>query len=307
MDNAVFILNPAAGHGRAQGVWDSIGDALRHALPGSSCLRTEGPGHATELARQALAGGAGLLVAVGGDGTFSEVLEGVMGLPPAQRSPVALACLPAGSGCDFARHLGYPKDKQGLADLLSRGRRRLVDVGRIRYTGEDGAERERHFINIAAFGLAGDVARRVHRKGKPLGGALSYALTSVAALLGAKATRLNISADGEDLSGRYHLGVLANTSSMGGGMLVAPGAQDDDGAMDLVLVSDMSRLRLLWNMPKLYSGSHLASAGVSLRRVRSLKVKSDEPVYLNIDGEAEGMLPASFEILPRAVAVLEPA
>ena len=298
MVSAVFILNPAAGHGRAEGVWNAFrGDILR-AMPDAVCLRTDGPGHAATLAREALAGGAKLLVAVGGDGTFSEVLEGAMSAPAALRDAAALASLPAGSGCDFARHLGYPKDRAGLLDLLTRGRRRLVDAGRPRFTGEDGSQHERHFINIAAFGIAGEVARRVHRTGKPMGGKLSYAVTSVGALLGAKAKSLRLSADGRDLSGRYHMGVLANTSSMGGGMLIAPGAVDDDGAFDLVLVSDMSRFRLLRNMPRIYSGSHLGQEGVSLLRVRVLKAESDEAVYLNIDGEAEGMLPASFEILP---------
>lgn len=303
---AVFILNPAAGHGRAEGVWDSFREDMRRIHRDALFVRTNAPGHASALAGEALRNGAKLLVAVGGDGTFNEMLEGVMGAPPALREAAVLACLPAGSGCDLARHLGYPKDKEGLLRALSGGRRRPVDAGRVRYTCADGSRRERHFINIAAFGLAGDVARRVHAKGKPLGGALSYAFASLRALLGARAGALRLLADGQDISGRYHMGVLANTSLMGGGMVVAPGAIDDDGALDLVLVSDMSRLRLLWNMPRIYSGSHVGRDGVSVLRVRCLEASSDGPVYLNIDGEAEGMLPASFEVLPRAVSVLVP-
>lgn len=304
MSSTVFILNPAAGHGRAQGVWESFRDDIRRALPDSSCLRTEGPGHASALAADALRKGAKLLVAVGGDGTVSEALEGMMSAPAGLRDGAALACLPAGSGCDLARHLAYPKDREGLLKMLSGGRRRLIDAGRISYTRADGSRRERHFINIAAFGLAGDVARRVQAKGKPLGGALSYAFASLRALAGARASALKLEADGRDISGRYHMGVLANTSTMGGGMVVAPGAVDDDGAMELVLVSDMSRLRLLRNMPRIYSGAHIGQEGISLLRVRSLKASSDGPVYMNIDGEAEGMLPASFEVLPKAVSVL---
>ncbi|MBI4803235.1 MAG: diacylglycerol kinase family lipid kinase [Elusimicrobia bacterium] len=306
MVSTVFILNPAAGHGRAERVWETFRDELLRALPDASCLRTDGPGHAGDIACEAAAGGATRLIAVGGDGTFSEVLDGVMRSPPGLRRAVALACLPAGSGCDLARHLAIPKDRQGILDFLTGGTRRPVDVGRVRYTGADGSELQRHFINIAGFGAAGDVARHIQRTGKALGGRFSYALASARALLGAQAKTLRLYADGQDLSGRYHLGVLANTSTMGGGMLIAPGALDDDGALDLVLVSDMSRLRLLWNLPRIYNGTHLNEPGVSLHRVRSLKVKSDETVYLNIDGEADGMLPASFEVLPRAVAVLTP-
>jgi diacylglycerol kinase (ATP) len=142
--------------------------------------------------------------------------------------------------------------------------------------------------------------------GKPLGGTVSYALSSARVVLGARAKAVRLTADGEDLSGRYHLGVLANTSSMGGGMLIAPGTADDDGFMDLVLVADMSRLALLRNFPKLYKGTHLGSPGISLRRVRRLEAAADETVYLNIDGEADGMFPAVFETLPGAVKVLAP-
>ena len=182
-----------------------------------------------------------------------------------------------------------------------------MDAGKIRYIGPDGAERVRHFINIAAFGLAGDVAHHIHRAGKKLGGTLSYALSSARALLTARAKPLRLTADGRDLSGRYHLGVIANTAYMGGGMLVAPQAVDDDGVMELVLVADMSRLRLWNNFPRLYRGTHLNGRGISLRGIKTLKAESDETVYLNIDGEAAGTLPVSFELLPKAVTVLVPA
>jgi len=305
INSSLFILNPAAGHGRAARVWASFQKELARVLPGASCVRTESPGHATAIAREAVLGGVGRLVAVGGDGTFSEVLEGVMSAPEELRRKAWLASIPAGSGCDFARHLGYSKDRRGFIELITKGSARPADVGRIKYTGLDGSARERHFINIAAFGIAGDVAHHVKRTGKALGGTLSYALSSARALLTARAKRLRLKADGADLSGKYHMCVLANTSFTGGGMLIAPGASHEDGLFDLVLVSDMSRLRLLKNFPKIYRGSHLSEPGVSLRRVKTLSAGSDETVYLNIDGEADGMLPASFEMLPGAVMLLQ--
>jgi len=287
-------------------VWNAFKAAAGGAVTEADCLRTSGPGHAAELAVKAAGAGADLLVAVGGDGTFSEMLEGVMRLPAVRRRQVALAALPAGSGCDLARHLAYPRGRGALLALLRGGRRRSADVGRVRCLGPDGAPRERHFINIAAFGLAGEVARRIKMSGKKFGGTFSYAACSARALLGARPVQLRLNADGADLSGLYHLGVLANTSSMGGGMLVAPGARDDDGELDLVLVAGMSRLRLWRSFPRLYRGTHLKEPGISLRGVKVLKAESDEPVYLNIDGEAEGLLPAVFEVLPRAVTLLVP-
>jgi len=302
----IFILNPAAGHGRAGKVWESLKEAALRLLPGSACLVTERPGHASALALEAVRAGASRLIAVGGDGTFSETLEGLMAAPEHLRRNVTLGAIPAGSGCDLARHLGYPAGRDGLIELLARGQARPMDVGRISYTGLDGTPRLRHFINIAAFGLAGDVAHRIKASGKPLGGALSYFLSSLLVLLTAKAKAVRLKADGRELSGRYHLGVLANTSSMGGGMLIAPGTKDDDGLMDLVLVGDMSRLSLMRNFPSLYRGTHLGSPGITLTGLRRLEADSDETVYLNIDGEADGRLPALFETLPRAISVIAP-
>ena len=301
---AVFILNPAAGHGRAAGVWEACRDAALRALPGAVCLRTERRGHAAQLARKALEDGARRLVAVGGDGTFGEMLEGVMGAAPELRRAAALATLPAGSGCDLARHLNYPRGAAELAGLIASGRSRAVDVGRIDYAGLDGTPLRRHFINMASFGLAGDVAHHIHRMGKFLGGTLSYAVSSGWILLTARAKPLRLEADGAALPGRYYLGVVANTSSIGGGMLVAPGAEENDGKFDLVLVSDMSRLKLWKNFPRLYRGTHLREPGITLRRISRLRAESDETVYLNIDGEADGRLPAVIEMLPGAVNVI---
>lgn len=306
MPGTYFILNPAAGHGRAGRVWDALKEAALRLQPDSRCVITERPGHACELARALAEGGAARLIAVGGDGTFSEMLEGVMAAPQHLRANMELGALPAGSGCDLARHLRYPADRAGLLELLARGRVRPLDVGRLDYTREDGSPGRRHFINIAAFGLAGDVAHHIKAMGKPLGGTVSYAVASARAMLTARARSLRLKADGKDISGRYHLGVLANTSSMGGGMLIAPGTSDDDGLMDLVLVADMSRLALARNFPKLYKGTHLGEPGITRTRLRRLEAESDETVWLNIDGEADGKFPAVFEVLPAAVKVLVP-
>lgn len=303
---AVFILNPAAGNGRAAGLWDRARDSALQALPGAVFLRTEGPGHAAELAYHAATNGAGRIIAVGGDGTFSEVLEGMMRAPAPIRRNALLGCLPAGSGCDLARHLGYPAELDEVLLVLAGTRYRRLDAGRTRFTGSDGAPRERHFINIAAFGIAGDVARRVATMGKPLGGTLSYLAATLGCLVSARARGFRLRADGRDLSGRYHLVAIANTSSTGGGMKIAPGARDDDGRFDLVTVTDMSRLALLRSFPRIYAGTHLTVPGVRRELVARLEAECDDPAWMNIDGEADGRLPASFELLPGAVSVLTP-
>ena len=306
MASNFFIVNPAAGHGRALGFWNALRERALRLAPGSGFAVTDRPGGAAALAEEAVRGGAEKVIAVGGDGTLREALEGMMAAPESLRLRSALGAFPAGSGCDLARHLGCPRDPDGLLGMLARGRSRPIDAGRVDFTGEDGSPATRHFINIAAFGLAGDVARHIKGMGKPFGGTVSYAVSSLLSILGARARAIALRADGVEIEGRFHLGVLANTSSMGGGMLVAPGARDDDGLMDLVLVADMSRPALIGKFPLIYKGKHIGSPGVSRISLRRLEVYSEEPVCLNIDGEAEGMLPAVFETLPRAVNVLFP-
>ncbi len=303
MSSALFIINPAAGHGRAGRAWAALKDAALRLVPDAACAVTESAGHAAELARAAAEDGVSKIIAVGGDGTFCEALEGLMGASERARSRAALGAVPAGSGCDLARHLGYPKDRDGLIALLARGGTRRIDVGLASFAG---GSRRRHFINIAAFGLGGDVARRVAASGKPLGGTLSYAFASLAALAAARARPMRLVADGAPMEGRWHLGVLANTSSMGGGMLIAPGAVDDDGEMELVLAGDMSRAALLAAMPSLYRGRHIGRPGIEILKVKRLECSSREPVSLNIDGEADGAFPAVFEVLPKAVSVITP-
>lgn len=306
MPGNFFVINPAAGHGRAARVWDAVKEQALRLVPGSRAVFTDRAGQAGELALAAALEGAERVIAVGGDGTFCEALQGVMAAPERERGRLVMGAIPAGSGCDLARHLRCPADRDGIIGMLARSRARAIDVGRLSYTRADGSPGEKYFINIAAFGLAGDVAHHIKRMGKPLGGTVSYAVSSLWSILTARARHLRLKADGRDISGRYHLGVLANTSSMGGGMLVAPGAKDDDGLMDLVLVSDMGRPALVRKFPLLYRGAHLGTPGVSLVSLRRLEADSDETVWLNIDGEAEGRLPAVFETLPGAVKVIAP-
>lgn len=306
MPGNFFIINPAAGHGRARGVWESVREQALRLVPGSSFAVTEWPGQAAGLVREAATAGAERVIAVGGDGTFCEALEGAMAAPEPLRRRLVLGAIPAGSGCDLSRHLKYPRERDGIIAMLARGSSRPLDVGRLSYTRDNGATGERHFINIAAFGLAGEVAHHIRSSGKPLGGPASYALSSLRCMLTARARQLRLKADGVDISGRYHLGVLANTSSMGGGMLIAPDTRDDDGMMDLVLVADMSRLALARNFPKLYKGTHLGEPGITVTRLRRLEASSDETVLLNIDGEADGRFPAVFEVLPGGVRVMTP-
>ncbi len=300
----LFIVNPAAGHGRGRARWERAAKALPRG--GWETRFTERPGHGADLARQGLAEGFAALVAVGGDGTVGEVADGFLSEPAERRGGCALGVWPAGSGCDLARHFGL-RGRPGELAALFTWRPRPIDAGVVSFTALDGAAARRFFLNVASFGVAGEVALKARDSGKPFGGTLSYLAASLSALFTTPPREIDLIADGEALPlERRHLVSVANTSTTGGGMRIAPGADAEDGRLDLVLVGDLPRLQLLRRMPALYAGTHLRAPGVAHRLVRRLEARSRERVYLNIDGEAVGVLPATFEALPKAVPFLLP-
>jgi YegS/Rv2252/BmrU family lipid kinase len=301
----LFIVNPAAGHGRGRARWQNASALAAGIWPGLETAVTERPGHGRELARAAVLAGAELVVAVGGDGTLGEVVDGYLAVPESARHRAVIATFPAGSGCDFARHAGVPSEPQAWAAAMIAGRRRRLDAALATFRDASGDLRSRHVLNVAALGLAGDVAVGVDKRGKLLGGTLTYLLEGLLAIAGARPKRMRLVVDGrEEPAAEYQLVVAANTSTIGGGMKVAPRADAEDGLLDLLTVGPLSRVELLRLMPAVYAGGHVGAPGVVLRRARRIEIHPDEPLALNLDGDLDGVTPAVFEALPKALPFL---
>ncbi|MDX6769017.1 MAG: diacylglycerol kinase family lipid kinase [Elusimicrobiota bacterium] len=295
--DTLFILNPAAGHGRAGGRWRDAYERVKGRAGAHRVVETERPGHGRELARAAFEDGARLVVAVGGDGTVGEVVDGLLAASAGARANAAMATFPAGSGCDFAGHARIPRDPAAWADAFASGTVKRLDAGRATFR-VGGVERVRHFLNMAAAGLPGDVALAVEKRGKPLGGTLTYLLEGALAATLSRARRMRLTLDGKPEEGDFHLFTAANTSTFGGGMKVAPDADTADGLLDIVTIGAMSNASLLALLPKAHSGGHVGKPGVSIRRARRVELSGPERLPLNIDGDAEGEAPAVFEALP---------
>jgi diacylglycerol kinase family enzyme len=189
---------------------------------------------------------------------------------------------------------------------MAAGRRRRLDamLATFRDAGS-GAPKSRHVLNVAALGLAGDVAAGVEKRGKALGGTLTYLFEGLLAISGARPKRMKLVVDGrEEPAAEYHLVAAANTGTTGGGMRIAPQADAEDGLLDLLTVGPLSRVELLRLMPAIYAGGHVGAPGVTLRRARRVEAYPDEPLALNLDGDLDGVAPAVFEILPKAIAFL---
>jgi diacylglycerol kinase family enzyme len=260
---------------------------LRAALGDLEVERTRGSRDAERIAREGVRAGVERLLVAGGDGTLSEVVTGLIAAGLGGEAEIGL--LPLGTGGDFARSLGIPVDLDGAIDLLVRGRARAVDAGRVHYRDRSGREASSCFANVTSLGVSGLVDELVNRAPKFLGGTASYLIGTLRGLA------------------RYRCQPVTLGSWFGGGMRVAPGARIDDGLLDLVVVPELGRLRLLARLPTLYGGGHLRDPRAVHRRGRVLE--ADAPpgeVWLDVDGEPLGTLPARIESLPGAVRMIGP-
>jgi YegS/Rv2252/BmrU family lipid kinase len=299
-------VNPRSAGGRTRARWPDIEARLRRELDEIDSVYTERLGHATELTRAALRDGIEQVVAVGGDGTVSEVVNGFFhDAQPINREAV-LAIVMLGTGGDFRRSLGMTGEVDDYVARLLGGTVRAIDVGRIELTGEDGGKRVRWFDNIAGFGVTGEVVDTVNHAGlsKKLGTKFAFNWAAIRCFLRYRSVPVRIRIDDDfDEEVPTTAVAIANGQFFGGGMHIAPGAVLDDGLFDVVLVSGVSTLGFVRNLGALYRGEHLAMEGVSVRRGRRVVASTAPGVRLAIDadGETPGCLPATFEIVPGAL------
>lgn len=307
----VVIVNPQSQGGKLGRRWTEVAETLGRAFPFDEALTT-GPGDATRLTREALRAGAERIVAIGGDGTVNEVINGFFDDDGVAIAPEAsFALIPFGTGGDFRKTLGLPKDLADAAAVIEANHRRKLDVGRLTYTTSRGERATRMFANIASFGVSGVVDRLVNESGKKLGGRLSFLLATARATWAYANQRVQLVLDGADrVEATINTVAVANGRYFGGGMLVAPNAEVDDGVFDVIAIGDLGFGELLTSGRRLYQGTHLTMDKVSARRARVVEAEPIDPgavIELDVDGENPGQLPARFEIVPAAVWMVVPA
>jgi len=298
-----LIVNPASAAGRTGRHFDAIARAVRAALGEFECAFTRARGDGCRLAREAVGAGGRLVVAVGGDGTASEVIDGLTG-GPLQDPAVQFGFIPRGTGGDLKRSIGLDGDVEGAARALARGEVAVVDLGRIELAGRDGGRVVRHFANVAGFGVSGVVSDLVNRGLKLPSGKLSFMLASARALLGWADQPVRWRADGGPWQEERLTALsVCNGRWFGGGMLVAPDARMDDGAFDVVVWKELGLGDFITKKRMLYDGTHVRLRNTRVLRARTVEAEPLEgaEVRIDADGEAPGSLPARFTILPGAL------
>jgi YegS/Rv2252/BmrU family lipid kinase len=312
MSLACVIVNPASASGSTGDAWPQIASDLRSQFGPFRALFTKESGDAATLASEAARKGAKFIIACGGDGTVSEVANGIL----SSGKDVELGILPSGTGGDFRRSLEIPSQTRAAAKVLSTGRTVRIDVGRVSFIDHNGTEAMRYFLGVASCGMSTKVIERV-KAGTPewlpantpkwLGGRISFGASLLQTAMRTEPTRLVVQLDD---SHERHLVVsnlcVANARYFGGGMKIAPDAKLTDGKFDIVGVGDLSALKIFTSAPRVYLGAHLSMPEVSHTLARKITVRSHDralEVALEIDGELPGRFPATFQIVPQALRV----
>ncbi len=295
------IVNPVAGAGSARRKWASINRLLQGLGVTFDFAFTEGAGHASELAKAAADDGYDHIIAVGGDGTVNEVANGILASGGA--ASTALGIISAGTGSDFVRSAGIPRDYRNACNILTSPRRRTIDVGTVEFQ-KDGQRTRRFFLNAAGIGFAAAVVESTERFPKLFGGTVPYFLGLLRTFLGYRNRQVALGIGEQVETGRLLTVVVANGGYFGGGMHVAPDAVLNDSLFDVVVIGDVGKLDLLRSMPMVYKGTLGAHPKVRMMKSPRVTITSPERVLVHADGELLGEGPASFSITPQALHII---
>ncbi len=294
----LFIVNPVAGNGIALRMTNTIHKLfnelkLKYQDISYEIVYTKEEGHATEIARRYSSMGDYRIYAVGGDGTLNEVLNGMMG------SNSSLGCIPGGSGNDFIKSLVSKFDRRRILMNTVLGTEEEMDVASV-----DG----RYFINIASMGFDASVVNNVEKfkNRKYLPNKFAYLVSVLDTAKDFKNLNLRMIIDQQEINTEAFMVAIANGKYYGGGIKIAPEADLHDGLLDVLLVRDINRAKIMKFLPKVVPGKHMDLDEVTLMRAKTIDLYADEPVYINIDGELEARREAHFRLEDAKVKFIIP-
>jgi YegS/Rv2252/BmrU family lipid kinase len=302
MKRTAAIVNPRAASGRAAREWPRIVGAL--GLP--EARFTECPGHAALIAGELIESGYERIIAVGGDGTMSETVNGYLRGGAPVRPEVELGLIPMGTGGDFRRSLGL-RDAAHAVEVIRAGRARTIDAGHIEFTPHAGGRAGRHFVNLTSFGMGGEVAARAKNFLSPASGQAAFLWATMEVFFRYRAKPVEVSIDGGEWRRHRILNIaVGNGRYHGGGMHVCPKARLDDGALDVTVIDDLGMVTLAKDVRVLYSENLYVHPKTHFARGQAIEARSTERVAIEVDGEPLGVLPVKIRVIPGAVRILAP-
>jgi diacylglycerol kinase (ATP) len=292
-----FIVNKVSGNGRTLKIWDQIERKLKEKNI-FYCVRfTQKSKHATILVQELInKENATVIVAVGGDGTINEVINGLVGMN------IPLGIIPAGSGNDFSRGLGIPlKHDEALERILS-GKPKIIDIGYVNST---------YFCTVAGIGFDGEVAQKTNTSlyKKILNfirvGQISYIISAINVLLRYKPIDITLKIDKKLYNiPKVWLIAVANLPFYAGGLVICPKAESNDGLFNICIVQGMSKWKFLCTIPLVFKGNHISSPSIQIIKGKELEIYPSTQLLVHGDGEVIGETPARIRIEPNALYVI---
>lgn len=320
MNKPLILINNLAA--KARRVWPAVRKQLQADGLEFEAYETTKPGDATARTREALKSGVTTIAVVGGDGTLSEAAEGffefsesVEALPAPINSKAVLAVLPAGTGDDFARGLsgrgGARPSLDEWLDIFTAYCRtedkhtRLVDI---LYGLCDGFKTPFICMNASTMGIGGEAAARVAAQGNVMrrfSGKTRFAAAAVAALVSWRERRVQVSVDDREVAdAKMNLAAVANALYAGGGMMLSPAALFDDGVLDVLTASGLSRANVVRELGRIHQGGHINNPKVQITQGKKVRVETfaaEDAMLIEADGNVRGRTPVEFRVLPRAL------
>ncbi|MBC7194613.1 MAG: diacylglycerol kinase family lipid kinase [Caldisericia bacterium] len=289
-ENYFFIINPVAGVGKGLKVWKKIKPILEKLKIKFEYMLTEYPGHATEIAKNAIKQGFKYIISVGGDGTTREIATGF------NNNDVVLGIIPAGRGRDLPRSLSIPKSPfKALELILNNGN--IIEIDHPKFD-------DTRFLNFSGIGLDAEVAYVANKKFRYLG-FLSYLIGLFYVLYYWKLPEFKLKIDGEIKKVKAYLITIANGKFGGGGMQISPLSDIKDGFLDIIIFHKMPKLRFLYHFPKVYfGGGHIRVNGVESLKGKRVEIDANENIKTQADGDLFGGLPKYYEIDGKKIKVI---
>ncbi|GBF51893.1 sphingosine kinase related protein [Leptospira ryugenii] len=302
-----IILNPVSGGGASKKVWKQIQKTLSQSGHRFEFAETTETISAKELASEALKNGFDWIIGIGGDGTLSNIINGFFENGKAINAKAVFSPIPAGRGNDFVKTIQVPRNPKKAIEKVLNGIERSIDLIEVNYTLQNGEGKSTYLcLNLLDFGMGGEVVYKVNRSrlGRWLGGKIVFLLYTLICLFTYKNKKITLNLDNKKkIEERCRLIVLANGQYAGGGMWFAPKASLDDGQIDFLAITDIGIPESLLKFSKIYKGQLTQEDKVISDTIRYLEASSEEDVYIDVDGENMGKLPASFSIKEKCIKI----
>lgn len=303
---AKIILNPVSGGGVSTKVWEKVKAELDNRKIDYHYEETAPATSALQISSRAIKDGFDWIIGIGGDGTLSNIVNGFLENGKPINDKAIFSPIPAGRGNDFVKTVKVSTDPAIAIKQIIDGKVRKIDLVEVEYTKTDKSKGIYYCLNLADFGMGGEVVYKVNRSslGKWLGGKIVFLFYTFACLFTYKNKFIKLKlGNGESIEAKCRLVVCANAEFAGGGMWFAPKAKLDDGQMDVLAIKDVGVLETMAKFSKLYKGKLLEEEKVTSRQINSLEANSDEDVFIDVDGENMGQLPAKFTVIPSCISI----